>query len=123
VKVTKDMLDLAKHIVTQKTATFDPEKFEDHYEEALAELINQKRSGKTIAAKPRPKGDNVVDLIEALKKSISNERAAPTGAKGKRPSTAAGQREMLLPISGKRAAKAEAKKANKPATARARKRA
>jgi DNA end-binding protein Ku len=34
VKVTKDMLDLAKHIVTQKTATFDPEKFEDHYESA-----------------------------------------------------------------------------------------
>jgi DNA end-binding protein Ku len=51
VKVTKDMLDLAKHIVAQKTPTFDPEKFEDHYEEALAELINQKRSGKTIAAK------------------------------------------------------------------------
>jgi hypothetical protein len=54
------------------------------------------------------------------KKNISNERAAPTGAKGK---AAAGQREMLLPISGKRAAKAEAKKANKPATVRARKRA
>lgn len=50
VKLTKDVLDLAKHIVAQKTATFDPEKFEDHYEEALAELINQKRSGKTIAA-------------------------------------------------------------------------
>src|SRR6266480_3714514 len=43
VKVTKDMLDLAKHIVEQKSAEFDPEKFEDHYEAALAELINQKR--------------------------------------------------------------------------------
>jgi DNA end-binding protein Ku len=117
------MLDLAKHIVTQKTATFEPEKFEDHYEEALAELINQKRSGKTIAAKPRPKGDNVVDLMDALKKSISNERAAPTAAKGKKPrKAAAGQKEMLLPISGKRAAKAEAKKADKPAAAKARKR-
>ena len=40
VKVTKDMLDLAKHIVSQKTADFEPEKFEDHYEEALTELIN-----------------------------------------------------------------------------------
>jgi DNA end-binding protein Ku len=39
VKVTKDMLDLAKHIVNQKTATFDPTKFEDHYESALTELI------------------------------------------------------------------------------------
>ena len=39
VKVTKDMLDLAKHIVNQKKAHFEPEKFEDHYEEALTELI------------------------------------------------------------------------------------
>jgi DNA end-binding protein Ku len=51
VKVTKDMLDLAKHIVNQKAADFDPEKCEDHYEEALTELINAKRNGKTIAAK------------------------------------------------------------------------
>src|SRR5258705_6877110 len=41
VKVTKDMLDLAKHIVNQKASTFEPEKFEDHYEEALSEIINQ----------------------------------------------------------------------------------
>src|ERR1700681_3408353 len=53
VKVTKDMLDLAKHIVNQKTGEFEPEKFEDHYEAALAELINQKRSGKPIAARAR----------------------------------------------------------------------
>ena len=42
VKVTKDMLDLAKHIVNQRAADFDPTKFEDHYEEALTELINAK---------------------------------------------------------------------------------
>jgi DNA end-binding protein Ku len=120
VKVTKDMLDLAKHIVTQKTATFDPAKFEDHYESALAELIKPKQSGKPITAKARPKGDNVVDLMEALKRSIANE---PQTAKGKKPrKAAAGQKEMLLPISRKRAAKQEAKKADKPA-ARARKRA
>lgn len=109
VKVTKDMLDLAKHIVNQKAADFDPEKFEDHYEEALTELINAKRNGKTIAAKPRPRGENVVDLMDALKKSIASE--AP--AKGKKPRKAsAGQKEMLLPIEGKRGA--EKKKAAKP---------
>jgi DNA end-binding protein Ku len=54
VKVTKDMRDLAKHIVNQKTSNFDPEKFEGRYEEALTDLINAKRNGKTIAAKPRP---------------------------------------------------------------------
>ena len=121
VKVTKDMLDLAKHIVNQRTATFDPAKFEDHYESALAELINQKRSGKPITAKARPKGENVVDLMEALKRSIGNEAQA---TKGKKPRKAtAGQKEMLLPISGKRAAKQDVKKADKPATARTRKRA
>jgi DNA end-binding protein Ku len=43
VKVTKDMLDLAKHIVNQKSGEFEPDKFEDHYEAALIDLINQKR--------------------------------------------------------------------------------
>jgi DNA end-binding protein Ku len=120
VKVTKDMLDLAKHIVTQKTSTFEPAKFEDHYEAALTELINQKRSGKPITAKARPKGDNVVDLMDALKRSIANEQLA----KGKKPRKAvAGQKEMLLPISGKHAAKQEVKKADKPAAARNRKQA
>jgi len=118
VKVTKDMLDLAKHIVNQKAADFEPEKFEDHYEEALTELINAKRQGKAISTRPRPSGGNVVDLMDALK-SIASE--AP--AKGKKPRKAAvGQKEMLLPIEGKRA-KAETKKADKPAVSRARKRA
>ncbi len=108
VKVTKDMLDLAKHIVAQKTATFEPGKFEDHYEAALAELINAKRQGKAIGPKPRPKGENVVDLMDALKKSLANE----TPAKGKKPRKAtAGQKEMLLPIAGKKLAE---KKAAKP---------
>src|SRR6267143_3797101 len=120
VKVTKDMLDLAKHIVTQKTADFEPEKFEDHYEAALAELINAKRNGKTVGPKPRPKGENVVDLMEALKHSIGKAQAT----KGKKPRKAtAGQKEMLLPISGKRAAQQDAKKSDKPAAARTRKRA
>src|SRR6201981_987838 len=45
VKITKDMLELARHIVEQKSGEFEPENFEDHYEEALIELINKKRAG------------------------------------------------------------------------------
>lgn len=41
-------------IVTQKAADFEPEKFEDHYEEALTELINAKRNGRTIGPSPGP---------------------------------------------------------------------
>jgi len=103
-----DMLDLAKHIVSQKTADFEPERFEDHYEEALTELINAKRQGKTISPRARPSGGNVVDLMDALKKSIASEASA----KGKKPrKAAAGQKEMLLPIEGKKPAE---KKAAKP---------
>lgn len=40
------MLDLAKYMVNQNAADFEPEKFEDHYEDALTELINAKRNGK-----------------------------------------------------------------------------
>src|SRR5216684_2473927 len=117
-KVTKDMLDLAKHIVTRKAATFEPAKFEDHYEEALTELINAKHNGKTVGQKPRPRGENVVDLMDELKKSLATEA---TTTKGKKPRKASsGQKEMLLPIEGKRGAE---KKAAKPARASGRRKA
>src|ERR671937_1251703 len=80
VKVTKDMLDLAKHIVNQKSGRFEPDKFEDQYETALIDLINQKRAGKPITAKARPRGENVVDLIDALRKSLGREEAVATEA-------------------------------------------
>jgi DNA end-binding protein Ku len=121
VKVTKDMLDLARHIVNQKAGSFEPEKFEDHYESALIELINQKRAGKPIVPKDRPKGDNVVDLMDALRKSVggaaAESKVSKTPAK-KAKKAAAGQKEMLMPISGKKPAKETAKK---PATGARRK--
>ena len=121
VKVTKDMLDLAKHIVNQKAGRFEPEKFEDQYETALVDLINKKRSGKPITPKERPRGENVVDLMDALRKSIggtaSEGKAAAKSAKKPR-KAAAGQKEMLMPIAGKKPAKEVA--AKKPA-ARSRK--
>src|ERR1700710_292613 len=48
VKVTKEMLDLARHIVETKSADFEPDKFEDRYENALVELLNQKRKGEPM---------------------------------------------------------------------------
>src|SRR4051812_45545005 len=115
VKVTKDMLDLARHIVNQKAGNFEPEKFEDHYETALIELINQKRAGKPITPKEKPAATNVVNLMEALRRSVGQE-AAPAKARNpvKKPrKAAAGQKEMLMPIAGKKPAKEAA--AKKPA--------
>ncbi|MGY4282675.1 Ku protein [Bradyrhizobium sp. LM2.7] len=113
VKVTKDMLDLAKHIVNQKSGRFEPEKFEDQYETALIELINQKRAGKPITGKERPAACNVVDLMEALRRSVGKEAAPTKAAKpAKKPRKAASaQKEMLMPIEGKKAKEAPAKKA------------
>jgi DNA end-binding protein Ku len=55
-KVTKDMLDLAKHIVQTKSGHFKPEKFEDHYEEALKELLAKKQAGQKITPVSRSTG-------------------------------------------------------------------
>jgi DNA end-binding protein Ku len=121
VKVTKDMLDLARHIVNQKTGSFEPDKFEDHYETALVDLINSKRSGKPITPKERPRGENVVDLMEALRRSVGGAEPAnaskPSNSKpSKKPRKAAsGQKEMLMTIAGKKPAKetAPAKKTSR----------
>jgi DNA end-binding protein Ku len=73
VKVTKDMLDLARHIVEKKSGEFEPEKFEDHYEAALVDLINKKRAGIRLPAKTAPKtGGNVINLMDALKRSLAS---------------------------------------------------
>jgi DNA end-binding protein Ku len=117
VKVTKDMLDLARHIVQQKSGRFEPDKFEDQYEAALIELINSKRSGKPVTAKARPRGENVVDLMDALRRSVGGaEPAKPSKLAKKQRKAASGQKEMLMPIQGKKSAgEATAKKtASKP---------
>jgi DNA end-binding protein Ku len=104
VKVTKDMLDLARHIVEQKSGSFEPGKFEDQYETALIDLINRKRSGKPITPKERPRGENVVDLMDALRKSLNDGgKSAPSskGKQAKKPAKGTGQREMLMAIPGK----------------------
>ena len=115
----KDMLDLAKHIVNQKAGRFEPDKFEDQYETALVDLINQKRAGKPITPKERPAGGNVINLMEALRRSVGGEASAKAAPKksGKKPRKASsGQKEMLMPIAGKKPAKEAAakKSASKP---------
>jgi DNA end-binding protein Ku len=113
VKVTKDMLDLARHIVNQKSGRFEPDKFEDQYDTALIDLINQKRAGKPITPKERPRGENVVDLMEALRRSVGGAAGETKAAEKpvKKPRKAsAGQKEMLMPIAGKKQKAAAAKK-------------
>ena len=73
VKVPKDMLELAEHILKTKRGHFDPSKFSDRYEDALKVLIKAKQAGKPAPAIPeRP--SNVINLMDALRRSVRSER-------------------------------------------------
>ena len=76
-KITKDMVELAGHILQTKAAHFDPSKFKDEYENALKALVRRKASGKPIKVTEREeKPDNVVNLMDALKASLKGKSAA-----------------------------------------------
>lgn len=68
-KVPADMLKLATHILETKKGKFDPAKFEDRYESALMDLIKAKRAGKKPITVPEPKASNVINLMDALRRS------------------------------------------------------
>jgi DNA end-binding protein Ku len=84
VKVTGDMLDLAVHILKSKKAHFDPERFEDRYEDALKALIKAKDAGKPVPKAAEPEPSNVINLMDALKRSVKAEGSA-TASHARRP--------------------------------------
>jgi DNA end-binding protein Ku len=72
-KIPKDMLELAQHIVKSKAGHFHPDKFEDHYEDALKELLKKKQHGEKIEAPREPKPAKVINLMDALRASVHAE--------------------------------------------------
>src|SRR5208282_6203107 len=82
VKVEPDMLKLAEHILQSKATDFDPLQFVDHYEEAVVEMLRKKQAGLPVSREhvaPRPQ--NAVNLMDALRRSIVQEKAASTPPK------------------------------------------
>jgi Ku protein len=74
-RIARDMVELARHILDTKAAHFDPRKFKDRYETALKALVKRKASGKTIEApEPEARPSNVIDLMDALRKSVGAEK-------------------------------------------------
>jgi DNA end-binding protein Ku len=69
-KIPKDMLDLAAHIVETKAGHFDPGKFDDRYEDALKDLIQRKQAGKPIELPERREPAKVINLMDALRRSV-----------------------------------------------------
>ena len=111
VKVEPEMLKLAQHILQSKATDFDPSQFVDHYEEAVVKMIKEKQAGMPVSREPsRPQ--NVVNLMDALRRSIAQEKAASAPPKKGR-KRIEGQGEMLFPISGKKGKDAVAKPAER----------
>jgi DNA end-binding protein Ku len=113
VKVAPDMLNLAEQILESKEADFDPSQFVDHYEEAVVDMLKKKQAGipasrEHVAARPQ----NVVNLMDALRRSIQEEKGASVPSKRGR-KRSEGQAEMLLPIPGRKGKEAVAKPAGR----------
>jgi DNA end-binding protein Ku len=94
VKVPPDMLKLATHILETKKGHFEPDKFEDRYENALKELIKAKRAGKTPPTLTEPRPSNVINLMDALRRSAKADRRRPAPKSGSHRKRANGRRKM-----------------------------
>jgi DNA end-binding protein Ku len=73
-RIPKDMLDLATHIVKTKKGKFDPDEFEDRYEDALKELLKKKQHGEKIERPKERAPSNVVSLMDALRQSVHESK-------------------------------------------------
>lgn len=92
-KIDPEMLELAEHILSTKAGEFEPKKFEDRYEDALAELVKAKIEGRKVIPLKRPEPTKKNDLLEALRMSAGKKDAAPEKKTRARKSTSAKTKE------------------------------
>ncbi|MGE0232525.1 MAG: Ku protein [Flavobacteriaceae bacterium] len=85
IRIGKEMMDLAKHIIGTKAGEFDPATFDDRYDAALAELVKAKAAGKKLPVARAKREEKVVDLMDALRRSAQAEgkRAGKKKSAGK----------------------------------------
>lgn len=83
IKMEPEMLDLARHIIDTKSGRFEPETFDDRYDDALAELVKAKMEGRKIAPQKKPAA-KVVSLLDALRESagLSGDKAPGRKSRG-----------------------------------------
>ena len=82
-KIPKEMLQLAEHILESKAGDFDPTAFVDHYEEAVVEMLKRKQAGAPVSKqKAAAPASNVVNLMDALKRSVAAEKGSGQGRAG-----------------------------------------
>src|SRR5437588_11958241 len=84
--VDEDELAMMQQIIKRKTRNFDPGKFVDHYQAAVRELIDKKLEGKLPEQAPERKPAQVINLMDALKRSLAQEEKSG-GAAPRRPAS------------------------------------
>lgn len=109
-KVTDDMLAMAKQIIAQKKTEFAPKQFEDRYEQALLTLVRSKVAGGDPIITKAPERGNVINLMDALRRSIEEERRPPAPSLAK-PERAAPATKSAPKKTAKTAAKTAVRKA------------
>ncbi|HXQ17688.1 MAG TPA: Ku protein [Caulobacteraceae bacterium] len=93
VKINDEMLAMAGMIIAQKQIEFDPAAFEDRYEGAVMELVKSKIAGGQPVISKAPERGNVVNLMDALRRSIEEERRPPAPSLGKAAPAKAGAKK------------------------------
>jgi DNA end-binding protein Ku len=96
-EIGKELLDLATHIIDTKKTSFNPAKFKDQYQEAVVDLIRSKRAGKPAQVTHVPRPSNVINLMDALRRSLGPE-------KSNQPETKKSRAAALNPKAGHHAA-------------------
>jgi DNA end-binding protein Ku len=92
-KLEPDMMDMAVQLITRKTAPFDPAAFQDSYGVALRELVEEKAKGHKILSPPTAEpASNVINLKDALKRSVQEERGEPPKGGKAKPKAPAGRK-------------------------------
>jgi DNA end-binding protein Ku len=123
-KADEDLLGVAKQLIERKASPFDAAAFKNHYTQALRELIDQRLKGKAPKVESedeRPSGDNVIDLMSALKRSLEGRGAdetpgrASSGARKPAAAKSASRSKARSSASPKSRARKSAQKARKSA--------
>ena len=112
VPVDEDQLALAKELIKRKATKFAPEKFKDEYESALREMVEAKVNNAPIPRdEPAPKSGKVINLMDALRKSVQGDKAPEPKQKSEPKAVAAKKGITLVKPAATKAAKPERKSA------------